>query len=370
MQREGNSQKAVRAGRSLIAGSTVVALFMAHASTFADQIWLDKPTGSPIFASARITRIEKTTVYFLVNGNETSRDLARISRISVDDEPALNQAEEAMALGKFDDAVDAYQRVARSSAKPWVREWAAGRLVEASSKSGRFDAASGAYIALLLKDPAAAAGRKPAMPAKGSTYLDTAVAQVNAALATPRLHDAQSSALLAYLIELHVARQDDSAANAAAAKLDELLARDPANPAAGAANARRKLQAAGKLVDGRQYSQAIAAIEADGAMFTEADQQAEAMFLLASSKLGLASSGDKPKLQDAALAYMRVVAHFKDEPRRPRVAQALAHAAAICEQLGDRPAAVELYTDLALQFADDEAVAASARQALERLKGS
>jgi len=223
---------------------------------------------------------------------------------------------------------------------------------------------------LLLKDPAAAAGRKPAMPAKGSTYLDTAVAQVNAALATPRLHDAQSSALLAYLIELHVARQDDSAANAAAAKLDELLARDPANPAAGAANARRKLQAAGKLVDSRQYSQAIAAIEADGAMFTEADQQAEAMFLLASSKLGLASSGDKPKLQDAALAYMRVVAHFKDEPRRPRVAQALAHAAAICEQLGDRPAAVELYTDLALQFADDEAVAASARQALERLKGS
>jgi len=362
----------LRAGRCRFCAWLVAlaSLFFGAPIVWADQIWLDKPTGAPLFPTAKIVRVENKMLVFLVGGNETRRDLDRIARIAVDDEVALTQAEEAMALEKFDEAVDAYQKAARSSTKPWVRDWAAGRLVVASSRSGRFDAAASAYIALVLKDPATAAARKPKLPVKGSTFLDTAVAQVTTALATPRLTDAQTTALLTFLVELHVARQDDAAASAATEKLDEFLARDPNNPAAARANARRKLQAAARLLAEKKYAPALAAVDAHRAAFTETDQQAEAMFLIAEARSGMADSTDRKALADAALAYMRVVAHFKDVPDSPRVADSLARAAAICEAMGDPAAATQLYSDVVKNHPNNEDAAAIAQRALDRLKGT
>jgi tetratricopeptide (TPR) repeat protein len=337
----------------------------------ADSIWLDNPTGAPLFANTKISRVQDGKIFFTVSGNEASRDLAKVARISVDDEPALTTAEEAFAQQRWDDAVDGYEKVSRASAKPWVREWAAGRLVAASGKSGRFDSAVAAYIAVILKDPAAAAASKPALPASGSSYLDTAAQQIEQALAGSKLSDAQRTALLTFLIEMHTARKDEPAANSAAAKLDEVLARDPNNPAAAKANARRKIQSAAALVDQKQFARAIAEIESSKTIFVEPAQQAAALYVIADAKQRIALASDKPTdWQDAALAFMRIVAHFKDDPSVPQVRLALLSSAVICEKLGDRDGALRLYEDVATTYRDDADAAAVAKKAIDRLRST
>lgn len=334
-----------------------------------DSIWLGDPKDKPLFANARITRAEGGNLYFLINGNETSRELSRVTRISIDDQPALSSAEEAFAAGRWDDAVDGYERVARSAVKPWIAEWARTRLVQAAGKSGRFDAAVNAYIAQVLKDPTTASARPP-LPEAGSTYLDTAVAQLNQALANTRLTDAQRTVLLSFLIEVHGARKDEASANAAAEKLDDLLARDPNNPAAAKAAARRKLQSAAKAIESRRFTAAVGEIEANQGLFVEPEQRAEAMYLLAEAAFGNArASKSETDLKDAALAYMRVVAHFRESAGQPFVPEALLRAGAVCEELNDRETAVRLYQEVARDYGA-RPPASLAKQSIERLGAS
>lgn len=336
-----------------------------------DSIWLENTSGPPLFANARITRVEKGSIYFLFNGNETSREVAKIGRIAVDDEPALTGAEEAFSRQKWDEAADGFERAARSSAKPWVREWASARLLEAAGKSGRFDAAVAGYIALVQKDPAAAAQAKPALPPGRSTYLDNGAQQIERTLSGARLSDEQRAQLLGFLIEIQSARGDTAAANAAAARLDEVLARDPTNPAAARAQVRRTLQSAGQALAAGKFDQAIATLQTAGDTITEPTDQAEALFLIAEARLAQATAARPPQpaqLQDAALAYMRVVAHFRDAPGRPRVAASLLKSASICAQLGDRDAALRLYDEVVRDFSDDKPAVQSAAAAASALR--
>jgi hypothetical protein len=131
-----------------------------------DTLWVGSGggTGAIQVANAKITRIEKDQIFFLTAGREASRELNKVQRLNVDNEPALNAAEEAFAAGKWDQAVDGYQTVIRSTNKPWMKDWSSSRLAEAGAKSGRFDAAATAYVALVTKDPASAAQSRPAVP--------------------------------------------------------------------------------------------------------------------------------------------------------------------------------------------------------------
>src|SRR5438552_540991 len=108
----------------------------------ADSLWIGSGgTGAIQIDNATITRVEKDKLFWSVNGRETSRELARIQRIVVDGEPALSSAEEAYIAGKMEPAVDGYQKTIRSTTKSWVKDWSAIRLIDAATKTGRFDAA-------------------------------------------------------------------------------------------------------------------------------------------------------------------------------------------------------------------------------------
>lgn len=333
----------------------------------ADSIWL---VGSdrPLYTAARITRVEKGQLYFVINGNETSRELERIGRISVDDEPALTAAETALAQQKWDDAVDGYEKVIRASSKAWVKDWAGNRLIDAAGKSGRFDSAVTAWVLLVQRDATAAAKAKPALPDSKSSYLDTAAQQVDRGLAARNLSDEQRTLLLSFLLEIHAARGDANAANAIAEKLDETLAKDPKNPAAARANVRRKLQAASGALSGGRFEEAEQTIQVNRAIFDDPTDQAEALYILAEARFARAGE-EKTKLQDAAIAFMRVVAVAKDAPGRPRVADALAKSAEICEKLGDVATAQRLYEEVAREYPDSP-VAASARAAVAKLNAA
>jgi len=366
--------EALRAASNVVRRITVAATFFFSSFSFADAIWQGPPNEAPLLrdVTLKILRIEGDKLFFEFKGNPRGLDIARITRISVDGETALNAAEDALALNQTDVAVENFQRVVRAgstSARPWISEWASRRLLVVAQKSGRFDAAVAAYIARVMSDNPASVPR-PQLPESQSSYLDTAAADVNTALQNPKLSDEQRVVLLSFLLDLQRARKDVRAADVVAQRLDEALAKDPNSPQAGRAIARRKLQAAQAALDKKDFKQAIAEIDAAKSQLTDPPQQADALYLLAEAKFGLAAGAKDPAaLQDAALAFMRVVAHFKDQPDRPHVAQAMLRTGQICEQTGDFSGARAIYNQLVQQYPDDPNVPA-AKQALDRLKQS
>ena len=240
--------------------------------------------------------------------------------------------------------------------------------MEAANKSNRFDAAVTAYITMLQLDPAAASRVKPTIPDATSSYIDTAISQISDALNTQTLNDPQKIALLQFQVDLYAAKKDSKGGDQAAAQLDELLAKDPNNPNAARANARRKLQLANQALDAKKYQDALTAINGSRALFTDPQQQADALFVIAEAREGLATgSTDANTLKDVALCYMRVVADAKDTPGKPHVADSLLKTAQIEEELNDTDAAGKLYQQIADQFPGDPD-AATAKQKLTTLK--
>jgi TolA-binding protein len=306
--------------------------------------------------------------FLTASGNTSQRDLAKVLEIHVDGENAFNDAEDAYASGKFSDAVDGYLTTTHSTTRDWLKDYVVTRLVDAANKANRFDAATTAYIAMVQKSPAAAAHIRPAMPAADSTYLDTAISQVNDALTASGLTDEQSVALLQFQVDLYNTKKDARGADAAEARLDEVLAKDPNNPLAAQANARRKLQAAATALAAKKYQDAIGDIESNKQLFTDPAQQADAMYTIAEARMGLVAGGNDPTaLKDVALAYMRVVADFKDTPGKPHVADSLLKTGQIEEQLAEPDVASRVYQQVADQFPSDPA-AGVAKQNLDRLK--
>ena len=301
--------------------------------------------------------------------------VARVTKLIVTSDPTFTAAEEAYAGGKFDVAVDGYQKSLRGAGagKPWIKDWSAMRLIDAANRTGRFDAATTAYITLLLKDPTAAAARfKPALPDAKSTYLDTAVAEVNKALQTQKITDPQKQALLTFLVELHRARKDAKAAGDAVEQLLKIPGASAASdPETKRAVADMKLSLARVAIDAKDFAKAIATIESARALFIDPQQQADALYCLADARLGAAMQSKDPQaLKDAGLAFMRVVANFKDAQGRPHVADALLKTAQVHEQLGEPKTAEQLYEQVAREFNNEPTVAAAARDNLSRLRGA
>ncbi|HVT87334.1 MAG TPA: tetratricopeptide repeat protein [Tepidisphaeraceae bacterium] len=358
------SHKLLLARSILIAALGLFSSFIIHPTSFlhADSIFV----GTLERKNAIIKELRGESLFYDYSGRTSEVPAARVTRLIVDNEPPLNIAEESFATEKWDAAVDGYQKTIRTTSKPWIKDWAAMRLIAAANKSGRFDAAAFAYILALLKNPTTASNMKPVMPESKSTFLDSAVADVNTTLGDPRLTAVQRRALLGFLIELQQVRNDLAGEDAAYEQLIKLPGADMNDPNAKRVLARRRLTAAAKALDSKNYQQAITEIDSNKALFIEPKQQADALYLLAQAREGAAGT-DSTSLKDAALAYMRVVALAKTQPDAPHVVDSLLKTAALLEQLGQKPTAIQLYDQIISQYPDDPAVN-KARSKLATLK--
>ena len=355
--------------------------YLAHAASLAsaDSVWVSSGGGNALeIGRIRVIGVEdapsgkpeeRSLMFQSASGTESRRPFGSITRIQLDDDPNLNAAEEAYANGKWDVATDHYLKTLRGTTKDWLKQWVGQRLVDAAEKSGRFDAAVAGFIARVMLSPADP-GRKPTMPDEKSAYLSQAVKDVQTALSNPKITPPQRQALLSFQLDLHRARKDQRAAAETHEQLLKIGAVDANDPAAQAALGRLKLDVAAVALDGKQYQKAIDEINASRALFTDAHSQATALLLLADARYGLAQQKNDPQLwQDAGLAYMRVVAHFKDHPDRPHVAVALLRTAEIHERLNEKDAALQLYQQVAQQFNDDPA-GPKAKAQVDRLKAA
>src|SRR5215203_1955034 len=127
MKDEATQNASASRRRLIIAVAFSFSSFILHPSSFlrADAIWQGPANEAPMLrdVTLKIQRIEGDKLFYEFHGNERSIEIAKITRISVDGETALNAAEDALALDKQDVAVEAFQRVARAgstSAKPWM----------------------------------------------------------------------------------------------------------------------------------------------------------------------------------------------------------------------------------------------------------
>ncbi|HEX3358437.1 MAG TPA: tetratricopeptide repeat protein [Tepidisphaeraceae bacterium] len=325
----------------------------------ADTLYISSTGGNPVvYSNVTIVRVAGGSVVYTTSpdGPPINMPVANVERMQIDGETALNAAETALAAKKWDDAVDAYNRVVQSTDKPWLKDWASMRLLAAGQKSSRFDATATAYIAMLLKDPAAAEKIKPQMPAAGSTYLDSALSQANIALGNRDLSDRQKLALLGFVLDLQKAKNNQAGVDEASRQIDGILAKDPNNPAAGQALARRNIVSAQQALDRKDFAKAISEIQSNRANFVDPIQQADALFIVAQAQEGLASvTKGQTAIKDAGLAYMRVVADFKDTPNKPHVAMSLLRTGMIEEQLNEPQAAAKLYQQVIQEYPNDPA---------------
>lgn len=365
-----------------LATVVVSALMTMSGSVRADAFWVQTAAGAKPqqVASVKITGIDDGRLkYRSASGNDGDRALDTVSRLQLDDDAQLNAAEQAFSTGNWDLATDGYLKSLRGTSKEWLRPWITNRLSQAATKANRFDAAVVGFIDSVMRDPARATDNRPALPDAKSSYLNSAVTEINNALANPQLTPAQKQVLLSFQLDIHRARKDQKATADTMSeimKLSEAAGAKSGTPGAtnagatGAQLARLKLDLASVALDGKQYQKAIDEITANKAVFVEPRDQADALFCIAEAKHGLASAGsDAAALKDAAIAYMRVVANFKDAQGKPHVAESLLNSAIIEEQLNAADDAARLYDQVATQYNDTPA-AAKARDALIRLKGA
>src|SRR5262245_10831472 len=116
MKDEAKRIASMLARRRLTVAALLFSSFILQPSSFsvADAIWQGPPNEAPLMrdVTLKILRIEGDKLFFEFKGNERGLEIARITRISVDGETALNAAEDALAVDKTDVAVENFQRVA------------------------------------------------------------------------------------------------------------------------------------------------------------------------------------------------------------------------------------------------------------------
>jgi hypothetical protein len=371
--------------RSRAVAAALVATVLAAVSSpaMADTVWTissganAKPFPRP---NVKIERMQGDALLFRSVSQDRAaepRPIKEIWRVQVDDEPALNAAETAFVESKWDDAVDGYQKSIGASRKDWVKQYATLRLLSAAKQSGKFTAATAGFIALVQRDPATAARVKPDVPKDKNADLPPAINAVKAALADTRLKAAQKNTLQAFLVELYIANGQLEEAEALGGQVAKAApaGRDRAgDAAANKGQVELKLQLALASLKQKKYKETIAAIDSISADLTDPGQQAEAMFCLAEARAG--EAGDDPAaLKAAAMAYMRVVAHFKNQAGAPHVAESLLKTGVVLEQAKLLPDALAAYEAVQDEYKDSphaEAAAAAAarvRKAMEAAKG-
>jgi len=335
-------------------------IVMPVASVSADTIW-HKSAGAKNaleYDNVKIERVDGDDLVFIsASGNETHKKLAEVSRMAMDDEPALTAAEEAYDGGNFAGAIDGYRKAATASARPWVRQRAALRLIDAGTKANDFGAAVAGFATLATIDAGAAQKVKPPIPADApAATLKTAARDVQTAEGTTGITPEQQRVLLNFQIELLTAAHDTDGASAALKQLAQLGGGAPSanapgqspedNAAIARARAEEKLNEARVALAQKNYKQANDVLVAAGDGIVAPEQQDEAMFMLAECKAHLA--GDDPQaLMDAGITYMRVFANFSKVQGAAHIPEALMKTAAIEEKLSKPDEALRLYNEVA-----------------------
>ncbi len=343
-------------GAVRIALCSFVGAFALAGTASADTVWVRSgASGKPLpFPNVKVQKVEGAEIFFVSEGSgrETRRALDQVSRILLDDEPPFSAAEEAFDAGNIAGSIEGYHKAIQASTRDWVKSRSALRLLDAGSKTSNLTAAIDGFAALAAIDPASATAHPPAIPANAKKAdLDAAIEHVKKATVASSLTPDQQKPLLNLLNQLYTANKDTASAGKVLEKLEGVnAAAGGDNADTGRVKAQVKLNDARAALAAKNYPAVISAIQDNSALFTDPAAQNDALYLLAEAKAATAGN-DPSSLKDAAIAYVRVVANFGNQPNAPHVAESLLKAAIIEEKLKPEEA-LSLYKQIAVQYKD------------------
>jgi TolA-binding protein len=352
-------------------------LTICPALASADSVWIQSGSGNPIaLGNVKVTGIDlivdkdgkpvETLQFATSAGRPSTKLLTQVPQISLDDEPAFTAAEEAFKGGDLAGATQNYQKALSTTTKGWLKERIAARLVAAAEKSNNFPAAVTGFVELMQINLALATANKPSIPQKQAAAIDPAIALLKQASQNPKLTADQKTVLGNYMVEVYNAKGDSAAANSALSQITKPEMKAQVAPVDNRRiNADLRLTEARQAYSQREFAKAAQILNSSGALFSEPQEQAEALYLWAQAT-SAAEANNPNQLKDAALAYMRVVAVCDGLPDKPHVAESLLNVAAIEEKLNNPKEATAVYTQVAEEFKDTPA-AATAKQAITRL---
>jgi TolA-binding protein len=219
---------------------------------------------------------------------------------------------------------------------------------------------------MVLNQPAAAAGIHLTVPAADSPYLDGAAKSLFDASNTSGISPQQQAALLSLLLDVDRTRKDTAGIDDVASRLTKVAgaAGTATGDLASLALAEAKITEADADVTQKNFDQAVSIITGNGSLFVDSKHQADALYILARAREGQAESKDDSSAwQDAAIAYMRVVADFKDDPGAPHVANSLLNTAKILDaHLNESAKAMRIYQNVQTQFPETRAAREAASE--------
>ena len=234
----------------------------------------------------------------------------------------------------------------------------------AAGNSGLLDEAVSGYVQLTLLDPPAAVGRELPVEEAGEEQLARAVGQLQQALENRSLRPDQRKPLLTLLLALQTRRGDQEAAARVVEQLAPIVGENPDEDPK--LYTQVMLGRATLSLSRNEPDEAVRLINANQQVFTDAQQQSEALMILARAAEQRAGE-DRGGLLDASLAYMKVVAHFRRAEGAPNVPEALLRVGAIHERLGLSTAAAGLYQEIVTTYPQSP-VAAEAQRRLEAVQ--
>jgi tetratricopeptide (TPR) repeat protein len=293
----------------------------------------------------------------------------KITRLVLDDEAEFSKADQAFAECRWQSALDGYQATLKATNRPWLKDWVLPRALQAADHAGRFDTAASMYLMLLPKDPVAASRLRPAVPS-GATpdMLASAAGELSKASTSATLNPGAQQAVLSLLMDVNRAQGDTAAANKVAEQLLKVIPAETRDPAQARMLAEVYLGMSRLALDQKDYAKATNLIQSHRALFTEPNQQADALYLLAvAGDSEAAAKADKDALKDVAIAYLRAAAAGRPTPGKRNVPESLLRVAEIEEQLGDTKSALALYAEVATEYKDSP-VSAKAAAGQQRLK--
>ncbi len=325
----------------------------------ADTMILKSGTGTLAVEGTILSIDSNELVYASASTDrQTHKPIDNVLQIKATNEPKLTAAEQAYADGKWSDAVTNYQAALNSSSSEWVKNRAVIRLIDAAGKSGQFAPQAAAFVELARRDPANAKAHMPDTKGVKAEQINPVVADVERSAATPGLKKESADLLKEFLANLYLATGNNAKAAqvlGGSAPAPAAAAAAPGNQASGVAAAPAAgggasvdliLSRARVALAAGQYQNVINDIEANKAIFTEPAAQADALYDLAKARDALAGK-DPAKLQDAAIAYMRLVAHFSGKgTAATNVPAALLRVGEIEEELKQTNEAVQVYQTL------------------------
>lgn len=166
--------------------------------------WADivKLNGRPAFQNVTISDFRRGMLVFRgVSGETLRKPLTEVDWIAVDDQEALNTAEEAAARGFWPGAVEFYRAALASGGDDWRETLVRVRLMAALDRAGQFDLAVQEFVELAHRDPHSAAFA-PSRPAPPGSAINRAARETLAAAARQATAEAARIALQTRLLEL------------------------------------------------------------------------------------------------------------------------------------------------------------------------